>query len=378
MARAIKELQDRRSTIQEWFFEFNKLARLGIAEIRRDMGQARAILMATRELQKSFIEPKVARLIVITQQHEKYKPGELYWQLLTMLEQKKSSGAVFSAEDLRFLYNVDEDDRWILPNEYIERVTALLAGRGLLADYSFIYGVAPHEVIQDISELNEQTKVYIGKREYNAITPPAFYYEVPAEVTEEELKRLSRIVNLPVSLTNLPRSTKTELTEWSGSIMDFSESFDYFNLNKVGRDIYSKADFTLMASQLEWLGGNLYSDAQRISLPNLRYANEIRGGRVESLDLSSLREARYVSGGKERMVSAPELEVIGSLYAAAAETLSAPKLKRAWNTISANNARKVDLSSLILANDIHLSRKNRATMELLLPDEMKQAITWLN
>jgi len=160
--------------------------------------------------------------------------------LLTKIEKKVKQNEDLTREELIFLYEIDEEIH-SFGQAKDPRIQQIKNKRNIFQDYALIYNVEPKQVIDQLANLNKETRVYLGKE----------IYFVSPDISFEEIERLSNIVGLQSDLSKVSKDIKNKITSWKGSIIDKNNNIIYNNLQSVGGHLDATSATSFEADNLQ-------------------------------------------------------------------------------------------------------------------------------
>ncbi|MBD3244601.1 MAG: hypothetical protein GF335_01260 [Candidatus Moranbacteria bacterium] len=249
-------------------------------------------------------------------------------QRLTEIEEKHNNNQELKKEDLKFLYELNGYK--IEGFGFVEdpRIEKIRNQRDIRKDYAKIYNVEEREVIFDLENLGEQTKVYIGNE----------VYVVPPNTNKERVLKLGEIFGLKADLTGLPNKIKDELIFWQGDLIDKEkEDFYYQKLTKVEGSINFPNYRYVNFNQMSFVGGRIScNNVKLLDCPELKeIGGDLSAPKAETVKCKQLKEiGGDLSAPKAETVKCKQLEKIGGdLSAPKAETIEIPQLKKTGGSL---------------------------------------------
>ena len=259
---------------------------------------------------------------------------------LTVIDNKMNSGVEFSREDLIFLYEI-EDSIEGLGYQRDPRIEEIRNKRKdfLKQDYARIYQVSEKEVIDQLSDLTADTKVYLGSETY---VPPN-------TLTKEEFLNLGNIHGLNVDLTGIPQAFKDELVIWKGALEDKGENAFYPKLKHVEKSFIARNAVNLKINSLKYVGKSLLvSNAMELRADSLvTVGGSLTAQSAQELCLASLQTAGAIYASSASEFIADQLHTVKEeLFAGKAVRFKADSLKSVGGELKVQNAVEFNADSL--------------------------------
>lgn len=135
---------------------------------------------------------------------------------------RHQAGAELTPVELRFLYELDGTIEGF-GYEADLRIEDLKKERNIKADYAVIYSCREDQVIDDLRQLDADTRAYIGQETYKPL----------ADVNEQHISQFSEVHCLTADLTQIDQAIKDQMKKWQGNLIDNSENVSYPNLNHI-------------------------------------------------------------------------------------------------------------------------------------------------
>lgn len=178
---------------------------------------------------------------------EKYQKKTKDMKQLTEIEKKWKENKDLDKDDLEFLYEIDSKIEGF-GFKKDPRIEEIKKERNIKKDYAKIYDLEENQVVDNLKDLNDKTRFYIGSEIY---TPPI------EKSSLDDIKQLGEVINLKTNLTNIDQNIADKLEKWEGDIIDNSWDVFYPNLQTIEGSI--KADFArnINFNALRVVGGSI-------------------------------------------------------------------------------------------------------------------------